>query len=77
MFLWRLVKSNQVIEEVAQIIMKIKVTMLSLILILIPMSIFSAADNSHQSKYAGEEKREIKSLSETDIEELKTGKKLS
>ena len=54
--------------------MKAKVTILLLILMLIPMSIFSAADHSHQSKYAGEEKREIKSLSETDIEELKNGK---
>jgi len=54
--------------------MKTNVTILSVILMLIPMSIFSAADNSHKSKYAGEEKRKIKSLSETDIEELKTGK---
>jgi hypothetical protein len=54
--------------------MKTKVTILFLILILIPMSTFSAADHSHKSKYAGEEKREIKSLSETDIEELKNGK---
>jgi len=54
--------------------MKAKVTILLLILMLIPMSIFSAADHSHQSKYAGEEKREIKSLSTTDIEELKAGK---
>ena len=54
--------------------MKTKVTILFLILILIPMSTFSAADPSHKSKYAGEEKREIKSLSETDIEELKNGK---
>jgi len=54
--------------------MKIKVTILFLILMLIPMSAFSAADHSHKSKYAGEEKREIKSLSKTDIEELQTGK---
>ena len=54
--------------------MKAKVTILLLFLMLILMSIFSAADHSHQSKYAGEEKREIKSLSATDIEELKTGK---
>ena len=54
--------------------MKAKVTILLLILMLIPMSIFSAADHSNQSNYAGEEKREIKSLSATDIEELKTGK---
>ena len=51
-----------------------KVTFLFLSLILTPLSIFSAADHSHKSKYAGEEKREIKSLSETDIEELKYGK---
>ena len=30
----------------------------------------SAADHSHTSKYAGEEKREIKSLSEADLEEI-------
>ena len=54
--------------------MKIKVTILVLILILIPTFTFSATDNSHKSEYAGEEKREIKSLSETDIEELKNGK---
>jgi len=54
--------------------MKIKVTILVLILILMPGFTFSAAEHSHKSKYAGEEKREIKSLSETDIEELKTGK---
>jgi Spy/CpxP family protein refolding chaperone len=41
---------------------------------LTPLFAFSAADNSFSSKYAGEEKREIKSLSETDIEELKNGK---
>ncbi len=54
--------------------MKTKVTMLFLILILITLSTLSAADHSYKSKYAGEEKREIKSLSETDIEELKNGK---
>ena len=54
--------------------MKTKVTMLFLILIMITLSTLSAADHSYKSKYAGEEKREIKSLSETDIEELKNGK---
>jgi hypothetical protein len=54
--------------------MKIKVTILVSILILIPAFIFSTTDRSHNSKYAGEEKREIKSLSESDIEELKNGK---
>jgi hypothetical protein len=38
------------------------------------MSTVSEADHPHKSKYAGEEKREIKSLSETDIEELRNGK---
>ncbi len=51
-----------------------KVKILFLILILTPLSAFSAADNSYKSKYAGEENREIKSLSEADIEELKNGK---
>jgi Spy/CpxP family protein refolding chaperone len=54
--------------------MDTKVTIPFLILILMPLSTFSAADHSYKSKYAGEEKREIKSLSETDIEELKNGK---
>ena len=54
--------------------MKIKVTILVVILILLHALTFSAADHSHKSKYAGEEKRKIKSLSETDIEELKNGK---
>ena len=54
--------------------MDTKVTILFLILILMPLSTFSAADHSYKSKYASEEKREIKSLSETDIEELKNGK---
>ncbi|MBC8461627.1 MAG: hypothetical protein H8D67_26945 [Deltaproteobacteria bacterium] len=54
--------------------MNTKVTMLFLILILMPLSTFSAADHSYKSKYAGEEKREIKSLSKTDIEELTNGK---
>ena len=48
--------------------------MLFLILILVTLSTLSAAEHSYKSKYAGEEKREIKSLSETDIEELKNGK---
>ncbi|CAB1062086.1 hypothetical protein D1BOALGB6SA_6862 [Olavius sp. associated proteobacterium Delta 1] len=54
--------------------MNTKVTILFLVLILMPLSTFLAADDSYKSKYAGEEKREIKSLSETDIEELKNGK---
>ena len=54
--------------------MKTKVTVQILVLILIATCAFSAADHSHKSKYAGEEKREIKSLSATDIEELQNGK---
>ena len=53
--------------------MNIKATILFLILMTIPLSTFSAASPSYKSKYAGEEKREIKSLSEADIEELKNG----
>jgi len=56
------------------IIMKTKVSVLSLILLLMPLAICAAAGPSYQSKYAGEEKRAIKSLSETDIEELENGK---
>ena len=54
--------------------MNTKVAILFLILVLMPLSTFSASDHSYKSKYVGEEKREIKSLSETDIEELKNGK---
>jgi hypothetical protein len=43
-------------------------------MMLISLPALSAADNSHKSKYSGEEKREIKSLSVTDMEELKNGK---
>jgi hypothetical protein len=53
--------------------MNIKAAILFLILMLIPLSTFSGANPSYKSKYAGEEKREIKSLSEADIEELKNG----
>ncbi len=42
--------------------MNTKATILFLILILMPLSTFSAADHSYKSKYAGEEKRGIKSL---------------
>ncbi len=54
--------------------MNTKTTILFLILMLIPLSAFSAEEHSYKSKYVGEEKRAIKSLSETDIEELKNGK---
>ena len=54
--------------------MKTKVTVQVLVLMLIATFAFSEADHSHKSKYAGEEKREIKSLSAIDIEELQNGK---
>ena len=53
--------------------MNTKVTILFLILMLMPLFALSAADPPYKSKYAGEEKRAIKSLSEADIEELKNG----
>ena len=54
--------------------MQKKILYAVLILILMPFSSFSASTHSKKSKYAGQEKREIKSLSESDIEELKNGK---
>jgi hypothetical protein len=54
--------------------MKTKVTVEVLVLMLTATFAFAEADHSHKSKYAGEEKREIKSLSATDIEELQNGK---
>jgi Spy/CpxP family protein refolding chaperone len=45
-----------------------------LLFFLIPFSAYSASEHSHKSKYVGQEKREIKSLSESDIEELEKGK---
>ena len=53
--------------------MNTKVSILFLILILMPFSSFSVEEPAYKSKYAGEEKRRIKSLSENDIEELKNG----
>lgn len=54
-------------------VMNAKTTILFLVFVLMPLSEFSAADPSYKSQYAGEEKREIKSLSEADIAELKNG----
>ena len=51
-----------------------KIIYLFIILILIPFSLWAASSHSHKSKYAGQEVREIKSLSESDIEELKNGR---
>ncbi len=50
-----------------------KVTIPFLTLILMSISALSAEDHSHKSKYVGQEKREIKSLSKADIAELKNG----
>ena len=54
--------------------MKTKVTIEVLVLMLTATFAFAEVDHSHKSKYAGKEKREIKSLSATDIEELQSGK---
>jgi hypothetical protein len=54
--------------------MNAKAAILFLILILLPLTTFSATDHSYKSKYAGEKEREIKSLSDADIEELRNGK---
>jgi hypothetical protein len=44
------------------------------IFILMLLPAYAVADDLYKSKYAGQEKREIKSLSENDIEELQNGK---
>jgi len=54
--------------------MKMHILSAVLILAFIPLSSFSASKHFHESKYVGQEKREIKSLSESDIEELKNGR---
>jgi len=46
----------------------------ALLSFLIPLCAYSASEHSNKSKYVGQEKREIKSLSESDIEELENGK---
>lgn len=51
-----------------------KDTILLVVFLLIPLSGFAVSEHSHKSKYVGQEKREIKSLSETDIEELRNGR---
>ena len=42
--------------------------------VLLPFCAFAASHDSHRSEYAGQEHREIKSLSESDIEELRDGR---
>ncbi len=46
---------------------------LILTIVLLPLSVYSASHDTHRSKYAGEENREIKSLSADDIDELRNG----
>jgi Spy/CpxP family protein refolding chaperone len=53
--------------------MQMRILYAILISALIPVSSFSASEPSYKSKYVGQERREIKSLSESDIEELKNG----
>jgi len=54
--------------------MKGKCVLLSfLVFVLTPFSTCTGSEPSYRSKYVGQEKREIKSLSAQDIEELKTG----
>lgn len=45
-----------------------------LIFTLLPVAAFSSSEGSFKSSYVGQEHREIKSLSETDIEDLQNGK---
>ena len=54
--------------------MKLKIIHLILIWVVLPGFAFSSDLSSFKSKYVGEEKREIKSLSDSDIEELENGK---
>lgn len=54
--------------------MKMRFIYLILVFNLLPVSVYSSSGGSFKSSYVGQEKREIKSLSESDIEELKNGK---
>ena len=54
--------------------MQIKILYAALVLSLIPFSSFSSSKHSLKSKYVGQEKRDIKSLSKLDVEELKNGR---
>ena len=45
-----------------------------LMVCLTPFIAYSGSDHSYKSKYVGQEKREIKSLSEADIEDLMNGR---
>lgn len=50
------------------------VFLLGLVLVLSPSSALSDSGHGHKSKYAGEEKRAIKSLSDADIDDLRNGR---
>ena len=50
-----------------------RILLLTVAAMLLPLSSFGASHDSHRSEYAGQENREIKSLSESDIEELRNG----
>ena len=50
-----------------------RILLLIVTVVLLPFSSNSASHDSHISEYAGQENREIKSLSEDDIEELRNG----
>jgi Spy/CpxP family protein refolding chaperone len=54
--------------------MRTKIIIPFLTLVMVPIFTLSAAEHLRKSKYTGQEKREIKSLSESDIEELKNGR---
>jgi len=54
--------------------MKMEIIHFILILTLLPVPAFSSSEVSFKSSYIGQEKREIKSLSESDIEELENGR---
>ena len=65
---------HTVIRALVDLQVSVDVLVLLILLTLTPPSAFSATGHSYKSKYVGAEKREIKSLSEADIEELKNGK---
>ena len=51
-----------------------RMLLLILTVALLPISAFAASHDTNRSEYAGQENREIKSLSEDDIEELRHGR---
>ena len=50
-----------------------RIILLLITVILLPFSAHASSSDSHKSEYAGERSREIKSLSESDIDELRNG----